>query len=59
MVILLLFFYYFAVILLLGAEINSWYLGYTASSGDVATILAQADKWNQQREPLSKDIQTA
>lgn len=59
MVILLLFFYYFAIILLLGAEINSWYLGYTASSGDVATILSQADKWNQQREPISKDIQTA
>jgi membrane protein len=52
MVILLLFFYYFAVILLLGAEINSWYLGYTESTGDIATVLSQADKWNQQRQPL-------
>jgi YihY family inner membrane protein len=52
-VILLLFFYYFAVILLLGAEINSLYRGYSASSGDIATILAQADKWNQQREPIN------
>jgi YihY family inner membrane protein len=51
-VILLLFFYYFAVILLLGAEINSWHQGYTASSGDIATVLSQGDKWNQQRQPL-------
>lgn len=54
MVILLLFFYYFSVILLLGAEINSWHDGYTASSGDIATVFSQADKWNQQREPISK-----
>ncbi len=52
-VILLLFFYYFAVILLLGAEINSWYRGHTASSGDIATVLALADTWNQQRAPHS------
>jgi YihY family inner membrane protein len=52
MAILLLFFYYFAVILLLGAEINSWHHGYSESSGDIATILSQADKWNQQREPI-------
>jgi membrane protein len=51
-VILLLFFYYFALILLLGAEVNSWYLGYSESSGDIATVLSQADKWNQQRRPL-------
>ncbi|HEY7349363.1 MAG TPA: YihY/virulence factor BrkB family protein [Ktedonobacterales bacterium] len=52
-VILLLFFYYFAVILLLGAEINSWSRGHTESSGDIATVLAQANKWNHQR-PLAK-----
>jgi len=39
-------------ILLLGAEINSWHHGYSESSGDIATILSQADKWNQQREPI-------
>jgi membrane protein len=41
-VIVLLFFYYFAIIILLGAEINSWYFGHQESSGDVATVLAQA-----------------
>jgi len=50
LVILLLFFYYFAVILLLGAEINSWHFGYTESSGDVATMLAQANQQEQKRQ---------
>ncbi len=52
LVILLLFFYYFAVILLLGAEINSWHFGYAAASGDVATILAQANQQEQKRHVL-------
>jgi YihY family inner membrane protein len=55
MIILLLFFYYFAVILLLGAEINSWHLGYTEPSGDIATILSQSDMWKQQRLPMNPE----
>jgi membrane protein len=50
LVIVLLFFYYFANIILLGAEINSWYHGHQESSGDVATMLAQA---NRPRPPAS------
>ena len=42
-VIVLLFFYYFANIILLGAEINSWFHGQQESSGDVATVLAEAN----------------
>src|SRR5215472_2014091 len=55
LVILLLFFSYFAVILLLGAEINSWHLGHTETSGDIATTLSQSDTWKQQRQPMSQE----
>lgn len=51
-VIVLLFFYYFAIIVLLGAEINSWYFGHQESSGDVATVLAQANNQRRWRLPI-------
>ncbi len=54
-VIVLLFFYYFAIIVLLGAEINSWYHGHKESSGDVATVFAQASR--QQRQPAPEAAQ--
>ena len=49
-VIVLLFFYYFASIVLLGAEINSWYHGQQESTGDVATVLAQASRQQRRRQ---------